>query len=262
MLFPQIDPIAFSIFGLPIRWYALAYLVGLLVGWRWCMRLVKHRLHTPLAKDYDDFLSWAVIGVVAGGRFGYVLIYNFAHYLQHPMEILLTWHGGMSFHGGMLGVIAAAALFARRRGVGFWRFIDPIAAVTPLGLGLGRVANFINGELYGRVTDAPWGMVFPHGGDLPRHPSQLYQAATEGLLLLLVLIIVRHKFRWDERPGLLSGVFLSGYGCARIAGEFFREPDAQLGFLFGRVTMGQILSVPMVLMGLWLIFRPQTIQPK
>lgn len=253
--FPDIDPVAFSIGGLVIRWYALAYLAGFVIGWRWCMALVRRRTAPPLPQHYDDFLTWAVVGVVLGGRLGYVLFYNFSYYLEHPEEILVTWHGGMSFHGGMLGVILAAWLFAWRRKIRFWSFLDPVAAVTPVGLFLGRLANFINGELYGRVTDAPWAMVFPSSDGQPRHPSQLYQAGMEGLLLLLVLYIVTRRANWQEQPGLLSGVFVAGYGLARIIGELYREPDRQLGYLLGGATMGQLLSVPMVLIGLWLIQR-------
>ncbi len=253
--FPEIDPVAFSVGGLTIRWYALAYLAGFVIGWRWCMALVRRRTSPPLPQHYDDFLTWAVFGVVLGGRLGYVLVYNFSYYLEHPVEILVTWHGGMSFHGGMLGVILAAWLFAWRRKIRFWTFLDPVATVTPVGLFLGRLANFINGELYGRVADVPWAMVFPHSDGQPRHPSQLYQAGMEGLALLLVLFIVTRRTNWQEQPGLLSGVFLAGYGLARIFGELFREPDRQLGFLLGGATMGQLLSVPMVLFGIWLIRR-------
>jgi phosphatidylglycerol---prolipoprotein diacylglyceryl transferase len=259
--FPAFDPVAFSIAGLAVRWYALAYLAGFIVGWRYCMWLVRHRQTAPLPQHYDDFLTWAVIGVVLGGRLGYVLIYNLPYYLQHPLEILVTWHGGMSFHGGMLGVIGAAWLYAKRQKIGFWAFLDPVAAVTPIGLLLGRLANFVNGELYGRVTDVPWGMVFPHGGALPRHPSQLYQAGMEGLLLFVVLLIVTRRTRWPERHGLLSGVFVLGYGLARIVGECFRQPDAQLGFLFDGLTMGQVLSVPMLVAGCWLIGRAYRFTP-
>jgi phosphatidylglycerol---prolipoprotein diacylglyceryl transferase len=251
--FPAIDPVAFTIFGLAVRWYALAYLAGFVIGWRLCMGMVKARSQPPLPQHYDDFLTWAIIGVVLGGRLGYVFIYNTAYYLQHPAEIFVTWHGGMSFHGGMAGVLLAAWLYSRKIKVGFWRFLDPVAAVTPIGLFLGRLANFVNGELYGRVADVPWAMVFPHSDGQPRHPSQLYQAGMEGVLLFLLLAVAVRRTDWQERPGLLSGLFLVGYGVARIVGEFFRQPDPQLGFLFGGITMGQVLSLPMVLFGLWLM---------
>lgn len=259
--FPAFDPTAFSLFGLDIRWYALAYLAGFVLGWRYCMRLVRDRKLPPVPQNYDDFLTWAVIGVVLGGRLGYVLVYNLPHYLANPLEILVTWRGGMSFHGGMLGVILAAWLYARRHKISFWSFIDPVAAVTPIGLFLGRLANFVNGELFGRETDMPWGMVFPHGGEMPRHPSQIYQAGMEGLVLFLLLYVVTRRTAWQERPGLLSGVFLAGYGVARIIGECFREPDPQLGLILEGLTMGQLLSVPMVLFGGWLIKRAWRDQP-
>jgi len=259
--FPAFDPVAFSIAGLAVRWYALAYLAGFVLGWRYCMRLVRNRAVEPLPKNYDDFLTWAVIGVVLGGRLGYVLVYNLPHYLAHPLEALETWQGGMSFHGGMVGVILAAWLYARRQKIPFWQFLDPVAAVTPIGLGLGRIANFVNGELFGRVTDVPWGMVFPRGGDLPRHPSQLYQAGMEGLLLFALLYLVTRRADWQGRPGLVSGVFLVGYGVARIVGECFRQPDAQLGFIMEGLTMGQLLSLPMVLLGGWLIRRALRVKP-
>ena len=253
MTFPNIDPVAFTIAGFAVRWYALAYLGGFLLGWRYCMRLVRNRTAPPLPGNYDDYLTWAVLGVILGGRLGYVLVYNLPYYIDRPLEILVTWHGGMSFHGGMLGVILSAWLYARYHKISFWRFIDPIAVVTPIGLGLGRVANFINGELYGRVTDVPWGMVFPHSDGQPRHPSQLYQATMEGLLLFLLLYIVTRKTNWQEKHGLLSGIFLIGYGAARIVGECFRQPDIQLGFILPGLTMGQLLSIPMVCFGAWLI---------
>ncbi|MEJ0063794.1 MAG: prolipoprotein diacylglyceryl transferase [Alphaproteobacteria bacterium] len=253
--FPSIDPVAFHIGPVAVRWYALAYLGAFLFGWRYCMSLVRNRLTVPLPKNYDDYVTWSVAGVVLGGRLGYVLVYNLDHYIKDPMDILATWHGGMSFHGGLAGVLLSAWLYARKHKIGFWRFMDPLAAATPIGLFLGRLANFVNGELFGRATDIPWGMVFPHGGDQPRHPSQLYQAGMEGLLLFLVLFIITKKTRWQEHPGLLSGVFLIGYGIARIVGEFFRQPDAQIGFLWGGITMGQLLSLPMVAFGLWLIRR-------
>lgn len=259
--FPAIDPVALSIgpfggFGpLVIRWYALAYLAGFIAGWRLCMKLTAKRTAPPASKDYDDFLTWAVIGAIAGGRLGYVLIYNLPQYLEHPLEILSVWHGGMSFHGGLIGVLLASWLFAHKRAIAFWRFTDPLAVATPIGLFFGRLANFVNGELYGRATDMPWGMVFPQGGPEPRHPSQLYQAGMEGLILFGLLMLLVRKTAWQNRPGLLSGVFLIGYGVARSIGECFRQPDMQIGFLPGGATMGQLLSLPMILLGLWLIRR-------
>ncbi|MDD5585710.1 MAG: prolipoprotein diacylglyceryl transferase, partial [Alphaproteobacteria bacterium] len=180
LAFPPIDPVLFTVGPFAIRWYALAYLAGFLLGWRICMQLARQNPAGPQPKDYDDFLVWAVVGTVLGGRLGYILFYQLAYYLANPLEIFYVWHGGMSFHGGMLGVIVSAWLFTRNRKIPFFAFADLLACVTPIGLGLGRLANFVNGELYGRVSDAPWAVIFPHGGELPRHPSQLYEAGLEG----------------------------------------------------------------------------------
>lgn len=253
-LFPSIDPVFFAVGPIEIRWYALAYLAGFLGGWWLCMKLARlNPKGKPTAKDYDDFLTWAVIGTILGGRLGYVLFYQFDYYMTQPLEALKVWHGGMSFHGGMLGVIAAALLFAARRKISFFAFTDVLAVVTPIGLGLGRLANFVNGELFGRVTEAPWGVVFPHGGDLPRHPSQLYEAGLEGAVLLILMLFLAFNPKVRAKEGVLSGAFLTFYAAFRFGIEFFREPDAQLGFLFAGATMGQLLCVPMFLFGLGLI---------
>jgi phosphatidylglycerol---prolipoprotein diacylglyceryl transferase len=267
--FPAINPEVFS-FGpfvvdhwsigpFAVRWYALAYIAGLIIGWRYCLALAQRPPQVARPQDVDDFLVWATLGVVLGGRTGYVLFYNLTYYLQHPIEILFLWRGGMSFHGGMLGVILAIVLFCRQRRIKLLSFADIICAAVPIGLFFGRIANFINGELWGRETNVPWAMIFP--GDprqLPRHPSQLYEACLEGILLFLVLWTLQ-RMGARQRPGLLSGVFLAGYGLARITVEFFREPDAQLGYLLGTaslgLTMGQLLSLPLVIVGLWLAFR-------
>lgn len=253
LIYPSFDPVALSIGPIAIRWYALAYLAGFLLGWRTCLRLARQNPKGPAPQLFDDFLSWAVIGTVLGGRLGYVLFYQADYYFAHPLEMLQVWHGGMSFHGGALGVIGAAWLFTRSRKTGFFAFTDLLAVVTPIGLGLGRIANFVNGELYGRVTDVPWGMVFPRGGDLPRHPSQLYEAGLEGLVLFSLMLLLARQEKLRARPGFLSGFFLLGYGAFRFAVEFFREPDQQLGFLYAGATMGQLLCLPMILFGLYLI---------
>ena len=253
MPFPHFDPVAFSIGSLAIRWYALAYLAGFIAGWRWCMALARQDVNAPRPELYDEFLTWAVIGVILGGRLGYVLFYNADQYWQHPLEALKVWHGGMSFHGGMSGVIIAAILFTRKKGISFFAFTDLLACVTPIGLGLGRLANFVNGELFGRVTDVPWGVIFPRGGDLPRHPSQLYEAFCEGLVLLLILFLMSRSAKIRARTGFLSGAFLTLYGLMRFGIEFFREPDAQLGFLFAGATMGQLLCLPMIIAGIAII---------
>lgn len=215
----------------------------------------------PQPKDYDDFLTWAVIGVVLGGRIGYVFFYQFSYYLAHPLEAFQVWEGGMSFHGGMMGVIVAALLFARRRKLAFLGLTDLLACVTPIGLFFGRLANFVNGELYGRVTDVAWAVIFPRGGEMPRHPSQLYEAALEGLVLYVILFFLSRRLKIREREGMLSGVFLALYGLFRFGVEFFREPDPQLGFLFVGATMGQLLCVPMVAFGAYLVWRANKRKP-
>ena len=247
--FPGIDPVAIALGPLVIRWYALAYLAGLLLGIRYAMALARRNPGPPQPADYDDFLVWAVLGVVLGGRTGYVLFYQFDLYLSDPTEIFKLWHGGMSFHGGFAGVIVAVLLFSRLRGFSPLAFGDLLACCTPIGLFFGRIANFINGELFGRVSDVPWAMVFPRGGPFPRHPSQLYEAALEGLLLGIVLHLLWRLPGVRGKPGTLIGVFFIGYGLARSVVELFREPDAQLGFLIGGFTMGQLLSLPMIAIG-------------
>lgn len=250
LAFPTIDPVLIEIGPFVIRWYALAYLVGLIAGWRMLMRLADGSGGAVSRQDADDFLVWATFGVILGGRLGYVLFYRPGFYFENPLEILIVWQGGMSFHGGIAGVIVAAIWFARRHDLPLFVFGDMIARVAPIGLFFGRLANFINAELYGRVTDAPWGMVFPTGGPLPRHPSQLYEAALEGLALFVILNLLARTDWAKARPGVVIGAFLFGYGVFRTAVEFVREPDAHLGFIFAGVTMGQILSFPMIIAGI------------
>jgi phosphatidylglycerol:prolipoprotein diacylglycerol transferase len=266
MPFPNIDPVIFELGPFAIRWYSLAYIIGLMAGWKYIARLnrtpalwgkgaLPNGLTTPAKEDdIDDMLLWLTLGVILGGRLGYVLFYNTSYYLANPGDALAVWQGGMSFHGGALGVIISVLIFARRRGIPLLALGDMVAITTPLGLGLGRLANFINSELWGRVSDVPWAVVFPNGGPLPRHPSQLYEAALEGLLLLLVLNILAWKFKALSKPGLLTGLFLIGYGASRAFIEFFREPDAHLGFLFDAITMGQILSLPMIGAGIGFVY--------
>jgi phosphatidylglycerol:prolipoprotein diacylglycerol transferase len=260
--FPLIDPIAISIGPFAIRWYALAYVAGLLGGWFYAKRLAARAdlwggLKQPKAIDVDDLIVWVALGVVLGGRVGYVLFYNLSSYLSQPLEIFAIWRGGMSFHGGFLGAVLAIVLFARSRGLNPLAMLDMAAVVTPIGLFFGRIANFINGELWGRpAPDFPYAVVFPHAGPVPRHPSQLYEAFGEGLILFIIMAFAARRFGF-RRPGLLGGIFVLGYALARIAAEFFREPDAQLGFLFGSsvgalgggITMGMLLSIPMALVG-------------
>ena len=260
--YPHIDPVALHIGPLPyigeldIRWYSLAYIAGILLGWYYLAAEHKRKPIPGLSQSaLDDMITWAVIGIVGGGRLGYVLFYKPTYYMQHPNEILHLWEGGMSFHGGMLGTILAFILFARKHGTRFFYIIDIVAPAATIGLFCGRMANFINGELWGRVTDVPWAMVFPRGGDLPRHPSQLYEGFMEGIVLFAILTYIMKKTDARDKPGMLGGVFITGYGIARIIAEFFREPDEFLGYLFGFITMGQLLCLPMIAYGLYLIFR-------
>ena len=249
LAFPAIDPIAISIGPIAIRWYALAYIAGLLLGWKYVVYYCTKTPNIMSKRDVDDLLFWATLGVILGGRLGYILFYNLDYYLDNPANILKVWQGGMAFHGGFMGVIVAIILFARKRNISILAVLDAAAVATPIGLFFGRIANFINGELYGRTTDVAWGFVFPNGGPEPRHPSQLYEAALEGLILFVVLFILSRKAFVRHRPGILGGTFVAGYGISRIIVEFFRQPDAQLGYLAGGITMGQTLSIPMVLVG-------------
>ena len=257
--FPAIDPIAFQIGPLAIRWYALAYLGGILLGWAYADRLARQTALWPQGKppctpdQISDFVTWVTLGIILGGRLGYVLFYNAPYYLFHPLEILSVWQGGMSFHGGLIGVALAILIFTRRNAISLGSFADMVASVVPIGLLFGRLANFINGELWGRVTTSPLGMVFPNGGPLPRHPSQLYEAGLEGVALLALLFVAGRFMRGLTRPWLISGLFGVWYGASRIFVEMFREPDAQIGFLVGGVTMGMVLSLPLVLGGAGLI---------
>lgn len=253
--FPMIDPVLVQIGPFAIRWYALAYIAGIVLGWRLARRLVVLSPKAGTPEQVDDFVTWVTLGIILGGRFGYVIFYRPDILLTAPWEIAYLWQGGMSFHGGALGVIIALFLFARRYGLDWVAFSDRIVCVVPIGLFLGRLANFINGELWGRVSDVPWAMVFPGAGPDPRHPSQLYQAGLEGLCLFAVLMILVARPSIRARAGVLSGVFLAGYGVARFIGEFFRQPDAHLGFLFAGATMGQLLSLPMMAVGAWLVVR-------
>jgi phosphatidylglycerol:prolipoprotein diacylglycerol transferase len=262
--FPAFDPVLVWIGPLAIRWYALAYIFGILLGWLYARAIIRSPKlwggPAPLTVlDFDDFVLWATLGVILGGRIGYVLLYNPAHFAAHPLDALQLWKGGMSFHGGFLGCVLAVAAFARSRGIPMLSLGDIACAVGPIGLFLGRIANFINAELWGRPTDVPWGVVFPGAGPLPRHPSQLYEAALEGFVLFAALgLLVRAGAL--KRPGLTIGAFALGYGIARSCAELFREPDPQLGFLWGGLTMGMLLSLPMIFAGLGFIayaWRPK-----
>jgi len=251
LLHPDFDPIAFSVGPLAVRWYGLMYLVGFAGGFWLGTRRIAQNLAPVSRAQFDDLLFLAVLGVILGGRLGYVLFYKPGYYLSHPLEIFAIWQGGMSFHGGFLGVLLAMVLFARNRNIQWLALMDFIAPLVPPGLAFGRIGNFINGELWGRPTDVPWGMVFPQVDNIPRHPSQLYEFALEGVALFALLWLYSRK----PRPlGAVSGLFLVGYGSFRFIAEFGREPDAFLGYLAMGLTMGQWLCLPMIAGGLWLFW--------
>ncbi len=256
-IFP-IDPVAFAIGPIVIRWYALAYLAGFMLGWKYCVRLAARKPDMrPNALDIDNFLTWAVIGVILGGRVGYVLFYQLDYYMNEPVEALKIWRGGMSFHGGVLGVMLAMIGFSVKHKISLLRLSDLVCAAAPIGLFFGRIANFINAELYGRATDLPWGIKFPNTNE-PRHPSQIYEALLEGLVLFIILyILVKNP---KTKSGTISGAFLLGYGIFRGAIEFVREPDMQIGLIGGFISMGQVLSLPMIIAGLVLIIYAQKSQ--
>jgi len=262
--FPQFDPVIVQIGPFGIRWYALAYITGLVLGWRLVRRLVQRAPVVATPVQVDDFLTWATLGVVLGGRLGYVLFYQPSRYFAHPLDIFAVWQGGMSFHGGALGVTVAILLFCYQNGINILGFADRIAVATPIGLGLGRIANFINGELWGRLAPdwVPFRMTFPNApdfGTVPRYPSQLYEMFLEGVVLFCVMISLARSERLRSRFGFLTGAFLAGYAIARIIGEFFREPDAFLGFLWAGATMGQLLSIPLLIAGTVLMARSKRV---
>ncbi len=262
MQFPNFDPVIFQIGPLAIRWYALAYVAGILLGWQYAVRLVKNaRLwggQTPVAngEQIDDLILWITLGVIVGGRIGYILFYAPNLIWDDPLEIFQVWKGGMSFHGGFLGVVTAVILFARANRMDMFKLGDLVAPAVPIGLFFGRIANFINGELWGRPTSVPWGIQFPAAGIEYRHPSQIYEALLEGLVLFLILRFATHRLLWLQRRGAVCGLFMIGYGLFRVSLESVREPDAQmLPFLRDVVTMGTLLSIPMLLVGVWMVWR-------
>lgn len=247
MQFPHIDPVFLRIGPLEFRWYGLMYILGFIASYFILLRGARRKGLSLTSDDIADIIFCLALGVILGGRLGYVVFYNASFYLADPLKILAVWEGGMSFHGGLIGVIVAGIWAARKKGIGFPVLADLCAPAAPVGLGLGRLGNFINGELYGRVTDAPWGVVFPGGGGAPRHPSQLYEAVLEGPVLFVILLVVGLRVR---TAGVVFWTFIAGYGLFRFIVEFFREPDAQLGLLLGPFSMGQFLSFPMFLLGL------------
>jgi phosphatidylglycerol:prolipoprotein diacylglycerol transferase len=258
--FPNLNPIAFYVGPFGVHWYALAYVAALLFASWYLKRLVTTaslwggKQPTFTTQQVDDLFMWFMGGVILGGRLGYVLLYKPLFYLQNPLEIIKTWDGGMSFHGGFLGVVIACWIWGRKHGVGLDRQMDLGAAVTPVGLGFGRLANFINAELWGKPTDAPWGVVFP-GEAVARHPSQIYEMILEGIVLFILIRIGTHRLKFLQHPGRAAGLWALVYGASRILVEFFREPDAHIGYIAGFITMGMIYSLPLVAVGLWLLVR-------
>ena len=255
LVYPGFDPVALELGPLKVRWYGLTYLIAFAVAWWLARRRAAQPGSTWQVTDVDDFLFFAMLGVILGGRIGYVLFYNLPVYLDQPLHVFYVWQGGMSFHGGFAGVVLAGLLCCRRRGIQPLVLGDLCARVAPVGLFFGRIANFINGELFGRVTDVPWGMVFPRGGPEPRHPSQLYEAALEGVVLFIVISLLARVPAVRTKRGFLTGVFVAGYAMSRMLVELVRQPDAQLGFLSLGSTMGQWLSVPMLLIGFYMMIR-------
>ncbi|MEE4252445.1 MAG: prolipoprotein diacylglyceryl transferase [Desulfuromusa sp.] len=247
MTFPHIDPVIFSFGPLAVRWYGMMYLFGFIGGYFMMCHIAKLR-EMPIKNEMiSDLLFYGVLGVVLGGRLGYTLFYNTQYYLNHPLKIFYVWEGGMSFHGGLIGVLIVLVLFCQIRKLNIFMVADLVVSAVPIGLGFGRIGNFINSELWGRVTDSPWGIVFPNGGPLPRHPSQLYEAGLEGIVLFILIYLLH---RSGAARGIPAFTFLLGYGVFRFLIEFVRQPDEQLGFLWGGATMGQLLSLPMILFGI------------
>lgn len=250
MTYPQIDPVLVHLGPLQIRWYGLMYIFGFAAAFFIVRRVTLRRQEALTRVEIEDLFAYCILGLILGARLGYCLFYNLAYYLAHPLKILAVWEGGMSFHGGLLGLLLAGWLFAVRRDKPFLLLADLGAVAAPPGLFFGRLGNFINGELFGRVTSSAWGMVFPNGGPLPRHPSQLYEAFLEGIVLLIIMYALSYR---TKRHGILLAAFLMCYGVMRFGVEFFREPDAQLGFVLGLLSMGQVLCLGMIVAGLLLL---------
>lgn len=254
LAFPNIDPVLLEFGPLVIRWYSLAYIIGILAGWRYGIYLASLPFSKISKQQFENIVLWITLGIILGGRLGYVLFYNFSYFWENPSDILKLWQGGMSFHGGLIGVIIVTLIYARTQQIKSAYLFDILACAAPIGLFLGRMANFVNGELYGRVTTVSWGMIFPNGGGLPRHPSQLYEAFLEGIVLFFLLYGLVRITWFRLHGGLLSGIFILVYSLARFAVEFFREPDRQLGYFANILTMGQLLCIPMIILGISLIF--------
>ena len=245
------DPVAFELFSLSIRWYSLAYIFGLILGWIYCKKiLIKDPI---IQKLFEDYFSYLVIGIILGGRIGYVIFYNLPYFINNPLEIFMIWNGGMSFHGGMLGVIISSYIFSKKNNKNIFIFLDLIAITSPIGIFLGRISNFINGELVGKLTNSNWGVLFPTYDDNLRHPSQLYEAFLEGIMIFILMNFI--FFMKNYKVGTCSYMFLIIYGCFRIISEFFREPDIQIGYLFGNISMGMFLSGIMIIIGFIIYFK-------
>ena len=251
MFINNFNPIAFQILSLEIRWYSLAYIVGITFGWLLCKKVfIKN---SDINEKFDDYVTYLIFGIIVGGRFGYIIFYNFNYYMSNILDIFKIWEGGMSFHGGLIGVITASIMFARKHGDDSFLYMDLVSLVAPIGIFFGRLANFINSELYGRVTEAPWAVTFIQIDDLSRHPSQLYEAILEGIILFLILLYLRKK-NYLNKPGLISSLFIIFYSIFRFIVEFFRVPDEQIGYLVFGLSMGQIISVIFILLGIILFY--------
>ncbi len=250
MFINNFDPVALEIFSLEIRWYSLAYIFGIILGWILAKKIFIQNI--DIKNKFDDYLTYLIIGIILGGRLGYVFIYNLSFYVNNPLDIFKIWQGGMSFHGGLIGVIFASIIFARKNNHNSFLYMDIVALVAPIGLFFGRIANFINSELYGTITNVPWAVTFIQVDNLPRHPSQLYEALLEGLILFFILIYFRKKFM--NKPGVISGIFLIFYSILRFFVEFFRVPDEQLGYILLDLTIGQVVSLIFILSGTILIY--------
>ena len=252
MFINNFDPVAIQFISIEIRWYSLAYVMGILVGWFLSKKIFI--TDTNIRDKFDDFITYLIVGIIIGGRLGYVVFYNYDYYSNNLLDVLKIWQGGMSFHGGLIGVIIASIWFAKKNNQSPYNYLDIISLVAPIGIFFGRIANFINSELYGKETNLPWGVKFTHVDNLFRHPSQLYEAVFEGLILFFILIYFRNK-SFTKLPGIISGLFLIFYSIFRFIIEFFRVPDEQLGYLFFHLTMGQIISFIFLLVGLYIVFN-------
>ncbi len=249
MFINNFDPVAIEIFSLEIRWYSLSYIIGILVGWYLAKKIF---IKNNIRNKFDDYITYLIIGLILGGRFGYILFYNLNYYTNNPIDILKLWQGGMSFHGGVLGIIIASIIFAKKNNDNVFEYLDVVALVSPIGIFFGRIANFVNSELYGSITNVPWAVTFIKIDNLPRHPSQLYEALLEGFVLFLILIYFKNKF--SNKPGLISGLFLIFYSIFRFFVEFYRVPDEQLGYIFLNLTMGQVISLLFIISGVILFY--------